>query len=67
MFFSHVCCRLLAEIENLQEIDVRTNKAMGMYGANHILQHKQGPVKILTHCNTGTLATAGFGTALGII
>lgn len=25
------------------------------------------PVKVLTHCNTGSLATAGFGTALGVI
>ena len=61
----HIHCRLLSEIETLQQVDINTNKAMGMYGADHILQYNQGPVNILTHCNTGALATAGFGTALG--
>ena len=27
----------------------------------------EGPVNVLTHCNTGSLATAGYGTALGVI
>ena len=60
--------RLLAEIESQLDCDVNTNKAMGRHGADHIMKHYEGkPVKMLTHCNTGSLATAGFGTALGII
>ena len=46
--------------------DVNTNKTMARHGADHILNHFPGQaVKILTHCNTGSLATAGYGTALG--
>jgi len=49
--------------------DVASNKAIGSYGAI-FLQHQLGDSKrlsILTHCNTGSLATAGYGTALGVI
>ena len=46
--------------------DVDTNKTMGRIGAEHILRRcRDQPVRILTHCNTGALATAGYGTALG--
>ena len=46
--------------------DVNTNKTMARHGADHILNHfPDQAVKILTHCNTGSLATAGYGTALG--
>ena len=46
--------------------DVAVNKTMASHGAEHILnKYKQEPVKVLTHCNTGSLATAGYGTALG--
>ena len=47
--------------------DISTNKAIGDYGAKHILEHAKNKsnLKILTHCNTGSLATAGYGTALG--
>ncbi len=43
--------------------DIEQNKRMGMHGATII---NDGDV-ILTHCNTGALATAGYGTALGVI
>ncbi|XP_062148152.1 methylthioribose-1-phosphate isomerase [Alnus glutinosa] len=49
--------------------DVSSNKAIGSYGAS-FLQHQLKNSKrlsILTHCNTGSLATAGYGTALGVI
>ena len=53
-------------MEKMSGEDVTVNKAMGTHGAEHILNHyKQEPVKVLTHCNTGSLATAGYGTALG--
>ncbi len=43
--------------------DIEQNKRMGRHGATII---NDGDV-ILTHCNTGALATAGYGTALGVI
>ncbi|GAB7349678.1 hypothetical protein MBLNU459_g0350t1 [Dothideomycetes sp. NU459] len=48
--------------------DVSDNKAIGDHGAEWILKHANSDqVSILTHCNTGSLATAGYGTALGVI
>jgi len=57
--------------------DVSDNKAIGDHGAKWIAKHTAvGPkrladktyeLKVLTHCNTGSLATAGYGTALGVI
>jgi len=48
------------------ERDVNDNKKIGNYGAQHILSGvPRASVTILTHCNTGSLATAGYGTALG--
>jgi len=43
--------------------DLAANRYMGMLGAN-LISAGSG---VLTHCNTGSLATAGFGTALGVI
>ncbi len=43
--------------------DIATNRAMGANGAA-LLPHAGG---VLTHCNAGALATAGYGTALGVI
>lgn len=53
--------RDLADAMKVQ--DVENNMAMGQAG----LALFSGPVKILTHCNTGSLATGGYGTALGVI
>lgn len=47
--------------------DISDNMAIGLHGANSILSHSEGPVRVLTHCNTGSLATSGYGTALGVI
>ncbi|XP_021902049.1 methylthioribose-1-phosphate isomerase [Carica papaya] len=49
--------------------DVTSNKAIGSYGANFLRDHVKHSqqLSILTHCNTGSLATAGYGTALGVI
>lgn len=51
------------------EKDVKDNESIGEYGASEILSKYPGDalVRILTHCNTGSLATAGYGTALGVI
>ncbi|KAL6708705.1 S-methyl-5-thioribose-1-phosphate isomerase [Coniothyrium glycines] len=51
--------------------DVSDNQNIGKYGAEWIVKNteagKRGPVSMITHCNTGSLATAGYGTALGVI
>ncbi len=47
----------------LKKRDEQDNRTMGEWGTRLFT----GPVGILTHCNTGSLATAGFGTALGVI
>ncbi|XP_032533193.1 methylthioribose-1-phosphate isomerase isoform X3 [Chiroxiphia lanceolata] len=60
---------IIEYIEGLLEKDRGDNRSIGEHGARHILQGVPGggPVTLLTHCNTGTLATAGYGTALGVV
>jgi len=55
--------RLLAEAHEILAEDIRINRAMGVHGAALL---KDG-ARVLTHCNAGALATAGWGTALGVI
>ncbi|KAK1280422.1 Methylthioribose-1-phosphate isomerase [Acorus gramineus] len=55
--------------ETMLTDDVTSNKAIGSHGSS-FLQHQLKDFKrlcVLTHCNTGSLATAGYGTALGVI
>ena len=54
---------LLALAHEISAEDVRINRAMGDFGAALL---KDG-ARVLTHCNAGALATAGHGTALGVI
>lgn len=54
---------LLNEALAILEEDVRVNQSLGKYGAAII----QDGDNILTHCNAGALATAGYGTALGVV
>ncbi|ELU04603.1 hypothetical protein CAPTEDRAFT_225838 [Capitella teleta] len=59
---------LVSMMEGFLPLDVETNKKMCKFGADHILENvKDEKVIILTHCNTGSLATAGYGTALGVV
>lgn len=55
--------------EQMLEKDIADNKAIGDFGAEEIIRTAGGKenLNILTHCNTGSLATAGHGTALGIV
>ncbi len=55
--------RLLAEAHAIHAEDIAANQRMGQLGA--ALLGERGAV--LTHCNTGSLATGGYGTALGVI
>lgn len=59
--------KFLHTTEEMLRKDIEDNKAIGTNGANAILQNTDGMVRILTHCNTGSLATAGYGTALGVV
>jgi methylthioribose-1-phosphate isomerase len=54
---------LVAEAQRMLVEDIAANEAMGKHGA--VLMPSSGGV--LTHCNAGALATAGYGTALGVI
>ncbi|MBW2510494.1 MAG: S-methyl-5-thioribose-1-phosphate isomerase, partial [Deltaproteobacteria bacterium] len=47
----------------INDEDIRINMSMGRHGAELLPDE----VRILTHCNAGALATAGYGTALGVI
>jgi methylthioribose-1-phosphate isomerase len=55
--------RLLREALAIQDEDIENNRRMGEFGQE--LLPNSGT--ILTHCNAGALATAGYGTALGVI
>ena len=54
---------LITEARRMHAEDIAANQAMGQHGA--VLLPSSGT--ILTHCNAGALATAGYGTALGVI
>lgn len=55
--------RLIKEALAIEEEDIETNKKIGFWGRELI---RDGQT-ILTHCNAGALATAGYGTALGVV
>jgi len=55
--------RLDREADSIHDEDVESCRAMGAYGAEVVPDE----ARILTHCNAGALATAGYGTALGVI
>ncbi|PHH66742.1 hypothetical protein CDD81_5874 [Ophiocordyceps australis] len=61
----------IQEAEAIFERDLQTNLSIGQYGASWLGGHAGGcggdKISILTHCNTGSLATSGHGTALGIV
>lgn len=55
--------RLLDEAKRMHQEDIAANQRMGQFGAELIADG----ATVLTHCNAGALATAGYGTALGVI
>ena len=54
---------LLTEAHNIATEDIQTNRSLGYLGATLL----PDSARVLTHCNAGALATAGYGTALGVI
>jgi len=55
--------RLRAEADRIHDDDIASCRAIGAHGATVV----PAEACILTHCNAGALATAGYGTALGVI
>jgi len=55
--------RLDKQADQIHDEDVASCRAMGAFGAEVV----PADARILTHCNAGALATAGYGTALGVI
>lgn len=60
---SVIAARLLDEAHAILAEDIAANRAMGEHGSALL----NDGARILTHCNAGALATAGHGTALGVI
>jgi len=58
-----IAAALISEAKQIYSEDIETNRKIGTNGA-HLIAHSDN---ILTHCNAGALATAGYGTALGVI
>jgi methylthioribose-1-phosphate isomerase len=54
---------LVLEAQRIYVEDIEANRRMGNYGNDLVPRD----ARILTHCNAGALATAGYGTALGVI
>lgn len=61
--FEDIRDRLIAEAKLIREEDIAICRAIGAHGADLVPDGKT----VLTHCNAGALATAGYGTALGVI
>src|SRR5579884_2242797 len=61
--FEQLRDRLVAEAKLVREEDIAINEAIGRNGAHLVPDGKT----VLTHCNAGALATAGYGTVLGVI
>ena len=60
---AHLFRRLRDEALAIYEEDLAANRALGRFGAALLAD----PATVLTHCNAGALATAGYGTALGVV
>src|SRR3989441_9040758 len=58
-----LCAHLERAARKLRDEDIAANRRLGRYGTTLIPQG----APVLTHCNAGALATAGYGTALGVI
>jgi methylthioribose-1-phosphate isomerase len=57
---------LVREADRILVEDVEANRALSAAGAD-LVPERPGGARVLTHCNAGALATAGHGTALGVV
>lgn len=58
-----IAARLVAEAEAIHAEDIEVNRSIGRNGASLV----RDGARVMTHCNAGALATAGHGTALGVL
>lgn len=59
---------VLAAARRIAEEDVEANRRLSRLAADWLLERVDRPrLRVLTHCNAGSLATAGWGTALGVV
>jgi len=65
---------VLWEAQSVLDEDLAANRTLSAFGADWLLARlglaspaTQRPLRLLTHCNSGALATAGWGTALGVV
>ena len=58
-----IAARLVAEAEAIHAEDLEANRLIGRNGATLV----RDGARVMTHCNAGALATAGHGTALGVV
>ncbi|MFG1489329.1 s-methyl-5-thioribose-1-phosphate isomerase, partial [Oceanospirillum sp. HFRX-1_2] len=58
---------LLKVAIGIHQSDIAANRTMGEFGAELIADTQDSGRSVMTHCNTGALATGGLGTALGVI
>ncbi|ANM30876.1 methylthioribose-1-phosphate isomerase [Acidobacteria bacterium Mor1] len=58
-----IAARLEHEAQQIHDEDLESCKAIGRFGAELVADGS----RLLTHCNAGGLATAGYGTALGVV
>lgn len=68
------CCSLYKADADCAFTPISCRQAIGGHGADALLaaakaagRGEGGQLRVLTHCNTGALATAAFGTALGVV
>jgi methylthioribose-1-phosphate isomerase len=67
-FMDQGVAAVLAESDAIMTEDEAANRELSRLGADWILANvTHRPVRVLTHCNTGFLATTAWGTALGIV
>lgn len=65
---NEMCQAIVTHAEFMLQRDVSDNKAIGTFGADAIRNRTRGEkARIVTICNTGSLASAGYGTALGVV
>src|SRR5207249_4791477 len=60
---ARLAAALKEEALRIRQEDIESNRAMGRHGARLLPEE----CRVLTHCNAGALATAGYGTALGVV
>lgn len=59
--------RFLRVAQDIHNEDIQNNLYMGQLAAEIFSRHDKQAVSVITHCNAGSLATGGYGTALGAI